>query len=187
MVTLARPPSLSQASLALLQTAPAGAAAFQRRYGDYYVAAYALGADCGVLLSTDVAARESSETFSLALEAHMAILSAEWEDSESKFSSFSSMSSTVACFDTLTASAENVMGNLAGVQATGADYAKRTLALPGRFENKVALKLKGTRSGMEVGWTEVMKLGESNLVAEMVLQPFSALREYAAAVSLSQR
>ena len=162
---------------------PDGAQQFRRQYGDYFVAGYALGADCGIMLSTDVASGASSETFSYALEAHALIFSKTWKGNEGKFSAFSSVSSAATCFDTLTGANENLVGNLNGVSAKGIEYALKTDSLQERFDTLCKSRLKAPLSGqVTVSFKNVMEMLNSNLVAEVMLQPYTSLREYAGLV-----
>jgi hypothetical protein len=135
------------------------------------------------MLSTNVSSGGSSETFSYVLEAHAFIFSKTWKGNESKFSAFSSVSSAATCFDSLTGANENLVGNLNGVSAKGTEYALKTENLQERFDTLCRSRLKTPLLGqVDVSFKRVMDMLTSNLVAEVMLQPYTSLREYAALV-----
>jgi hypothetical protein len=104
-----------------------------------------------------------------------------WVENEAKFSSFTTSTSSATCFDSMTNANENLSGDLAGISAKAEEYAQKIASLEERFQRMRNERLQLTESS-QLTWGDILKIASSNLVAEVMLQPYTMLRQVSASV-----
>ncbi|MCJ1382860.1 hypothetical protein MMC17_005973 [Xylographa soralifera] len=171
---------LSKAATSILQGAD-GFQHFSDIYGDYYVGGLHIGADTGVLVSQDREQSESSEQLSVTLKVQILCFSDSKTWNKADVSAYLNTRFSVNCFDTL----ENIhyandLSNIVEAHDYGQDFAARAHGLSERCEK---LLTGWTHELMQVSRETCEGIGQSNLVAEVLLLPFAKLREVAAFVS----
>lgn len=133
------------------------------------------------MLGTNIASSSSSEALSLVLEAHLLMFTKKWVENEAKFSSFATSTSSATCFDSMTNANENLSGDLAGISAKAEEYAQKIASLEERFQRMRNERLQLIESS-QLTWGDILKIASSNLVAEVMLQPYTMLRQFSANV-----
>jgi hypothetical protein len=169
-------PSLSAEAIGVLTSK--GLEGFQKKYGDYYVAGYQLGADTAVMISTSECDRTKAERVAVKVEAQVAFWSA--EHVENKFFRYATKSAMVnlSGFDTLSNSRwkDSTLGtDLDGIRATAAYIANLAQDLPSRVDEK--LRDIGLDSDSVVTQGDCLNMCRSGIVVEIVLLPISRLRQ----------
>ncbi|KAF9641488.1 hypothetical protein BFW01_g1471 [Lasiodiplodia theobromae] len=179
-VSLSTPPRLTTDALLVLKYG-GGLEALKQRYGDYYVAAYVLGADAGALVSRSSSASTVAERLQVTVKLKVLFWTASHTESKSWSNSTSAARVSVSAFSTL--GPLRLSASAAGgseLQRLAAD-AKAVLAsidnVPARVEATVAEL--GVRPGEKavVGEDMCDGLCDSGLVVELVLMPIETLRE----------
>ncbi|KAF2738960.1 hypothetical protein EJ04DRAFT_519904 [Polyplosphaeria fusca] len=183
-VVFADIPSFSAEATNILRAEPSPIEAFRTKYGDYYVGAYAIGGANGNLVTG--AAATSSESKNLSVEYSVKVLwmekSRTIEDHERR--------STAAGYASLIAydSLEEWKGDLHGsdfdsyanIMRASEENQRRSLALAQRVTERT--ERLGLKMGHEVPWNTCDAIFEAGLVVEILLLPFSALRDYTTAL-----
>lgn len=187
-ITFGSPPSLSAAALQTLRQSRSNTyspeAAFRQRYGDYYVAALRLGGSNATMVSATVASSSESKDMAadvtakivfvekaMHLEDHTARQTIQGTVTLTGFDSLDSWNGSKVCSDftsytTLRPIAEE---NLARAQTIEARSRQRMLVL-------------GVQDQAELAWETCIRLCERGVVAEILLLPFSGLRDYVQAI-----
>ena len=156
---------------------------FTAEFGDYYVAGFVVGAKNVGLLSMDV--ESASEQWSLDIQFTLKILfwSHTWEwkkdggsSSASGHLSFEGYDSLAGTNDSLTASDHDTAQAMYQVAQM---YEGLGETLRTRVETQLAaLQLKSTNPTQPLTYTQCHQMCQSGLVVEVVLRPFTELRDF---------
>jgi len=163
---------------------PGGLERFQERYGDFFVSELSIGADAGVCLTMSSLSHDDWEDKNIVAEAHVLFWSDEAEvSSEHTRHHWDERGTTLIAHDTL----ENTFVSKSwpgGLQSDALEQArKQTMGYAAQAESldtRVRARLSGVAAEIgkgDFGWDVCRKVWEAGLVAEMVLVPFTTLRE----------
>ena len=172
-------PALSSAAKDVL--VKSGVRGFEEVYGDYYVAGLGLGADSGVCVSFSQEDKQESEAYSITVTVKVLFFKVSHTWSHEETQAMQAISMTVTGFDTLTGKLVELSsegsGGLEMLRADVATLAARNVTIGAdvaRLRQEVGLADgKPATSGQ---WELVCR---KNLVAELLLCPYSALTEVA--------
>lgn len=176
-----RIPAFSNRALITLKY-EGGLAAFEEKYGDYYVCGCILGADNAILASASMQSKAQSDVLNITAKVESIFGDASWsKDTRSSSSSFS-MGLTVSGYDTLNQENHNfsVTSQSMELQRAAKDLMSKGQNLPGRTKERAA------QLGLTDGMREEMfsltretykRIVEGGLVLELLLMPVASLRE----------
>ncbi|KLU89846.1 hypothetical protein MAPG_08815 [Magnaporthiopsis poae ATCC 64411] len=177
-VELTRPPRLTNEAITAIKCG--GIAAMEEQYGDYYVAAYQLGGDSGMLISSSSHREAQKEVYGVTVKTEALF----WEESvhtEMQFETFSSgCALTLYGYDTLDRKTWEQRAQGAGQAAadlyrTSQDVAGRTQFLGARLDRVV--KEMDLKDGDMLSLEQCDELTRRGVVVEVVLRPVRMLRE----------
>lgn len=155
-----------------------GIPAFERRYGDYYVAGYRLGGDTAMLMSSSSYKTKVTETIGVTVTVEVLFweISDHWETDFKFFASGRSLK--LLGYDTLGARNwnESASGNaeVAELFVRSKDIALSTQSLGERLSG--ILDDMGLHHGDELTMEQCDKLTKAGVVVELVLMPVRGLR-----------
>ncbi|KAK1753657.1 hypothetical protein QBC47DRAFT_415424 [Echria macrotheca] len=177
-------PELSTQALSILRSKNRATAeqAFKDAYGEYYVAAYILGGSNATMLAGATAAESYSQ--SIHAEITIKILFARIDASFDKYeqSGYSSAVGSLAGYDTL----ERVALDLGDGKAEPASFseiiekATANRARGDTLVNRAEAKMReaGLDHDAIVSWQKCEEICRAGLVVELLLLPYSGLRQY---------
>ncbi|KAJ9115759.1 hypothetical protein QFC24_006942 [Naganishia onofrii] len=180
-IRMDRIPAFSNRALITLKY-EGGLAAFEEKYGDYYVCGCILGADNAILASASMQSKAQSDVLNITAKVESIFGDASWsKDTRSSSSSFS-MGLTVSGYDTLNQENHNfsVTSQSMELQRAAKDLMSKGQNLPGRTKERAA------QLGLTDGMREEMfsltretykRIVEGGLVLELLLMPVASLRE----------
>ena len=172
------PPPLTATALNLLSTD--GIDAFTATYGDYYVGGVTLGGDAGVLVSQEMAESSSVERLKVEVEAQFLCYSTtETLADETFISANTDLKFGITAFDTLNNDFANLPREL-GLEYTrrlGAEYGTRVENLAERVGKRLEPWVDKLEGDTKLEWNDVRDLFVAGIAVELVLLPFSKLRE----------
>ncbi|KAI9163801.1 hypothetical protein HJFPF1_05428 [Paramyrothecium foliicola] len=94
-------PVFSKEAIALLQSGKGAESRFRKRYGDYYVCGFVLGADAGACMSADTESKSSEETLEITVKVkvlffeasatHTEVIKSQSQSSSISFSAYSTL------------------------------------------------------------------------------------------------
>ncbi|KAM5358859.1 hypothetical protein ACJZ2D_014918 [Fusarium nematophilum] len=179
-ILLEQRPRLSREALLVLKH-HGGLPAFNKLFGDYYVAGYRLGGDAGVLVSESKSSRSTNER--LFVKAGARALFADASKTHEKFFSKGRVDSSyrVHGFDTLDhlripASAPvTIESGLPGLVDKAKDLENRCIKLAERVTARV--EETGLKQGEVLDSGVLERLLKSNVLVDIILLPMSTLRE----------
>ncbi|KAK4169842.1 hypothetical protein QBC43DRAFT_283407 [Cladorrhinum sp. PSN259] len=189
-VVLDRTPVLSEEALKVLQSGPGGEERFRKRYGDFYIAGFVLGADAGACMSASTESRSSKETLEITVKVKVLFFSASYTHTEVteehsssssiSFSGYSTLDNVQPCALTLSG---NSQGNeLRVLQMRAKEYLNKVAGLQKHVET--VMKDVGLVDGGTLKLGDCMRLCRSGLVVELLLAPFARLNQYVQGVGL---
>ena len=174
-------PSLSLTALADLKFM-GGHATFRQKYGDYYVAGFVLGADTAVMLSESSDVSATTEQIKIVLKVHALFFTVNKTLADIKKATINAeVAYSISGFDTLSNTHQN-FSSKAGSDLRVIKAAATKLARCGEdLSDRVTRMMEelGLKEGRELTWIECEKICTSGLVVEVILVPFSTLREWA--------
>ena len=157
-----------------------GISAFKRRYGDYYLAAYRLGGDTGILVSGNNSQRKKLEKFGITVTVEVLLVEVSVTHTKDFKTAEAHSGIKLIGYDTLghtayNSAAENQASAQSGVQSQAANYCTKAQDLDYRVAEK--LDTLDIQDGDRIDLEMCRKLVESGLVVELMLLPIITLRE----------
>lgn len=177
-------PALSEEAVDTLRHSNDPHQAFKDAFGDYYVAAYVLGGSnasmLGGAVSSDSLTKDLSGSYTVKVAFFSKTKAVEDHEIWSKLASSGSLSA----YDSLDKWDSNCSANeglsYASMLRAAEENGHRGWQLASRVDAKASGL--GLEPGMDVSWAGCESLCRAGLVVELLLMPYAALREYAAAV-----
>jgi len=156
-----------------------GIDAFEKVYGDYYVAGYNIGADTGLMCGESAQANSTVEKLSVKVEVTALLYTDTYTDSKFFSTAGESSSFSLAGFDTL--SDLHVLENSMGGGGLNSLRQKATSlsAMADQLTSRVQAKLRnfGLYEKQALSFEMCEKICESGLVVELILLPINKLRD----------
>ncbi|KAK4205405.1 hypothetical protein QBC40DRAFT_320126 [Triangularia verruculosa] len=178
-------PPLSRESMRILQSQD-GQAKFRKRYGDYYVCGFALGADAGACMSASTESMSSKETLEITVKVKLLFFTASATHTETWESSSQSSSMSFSGYSTLDPNQQPFALTLSSNQSVnpGRDemilrqhamvYLDKVSSLTTEVWKKLQ-ELGLTEDGAELKLADCTRLCKSGLVVELLLAPYARL------------
>ncbi|QUC19155.1 uncharacterized protein UV8b_03396 [Ustilaginoidea virens] len=192
-VRFGREPRLSWEAKALLSR-PGGEALFAERFGDYYAACYVLGGDAGVYVSTSDEAVSTRSTEKVTVRVKALFFSTSRSFEKTTTGRAESFEVTMSGYDTLAGSAHVHVPTVGPsglvrvsqakfdeVRRASTGYVDSVDELPARIGRRMR-ELRLVKDRDELEWDHGLELCRAGLVVQLVLMPYSHLREYKVAV-----
>lgn len=158
--------------------------AFREQFGDYYVGAYVLGGANATKLSGSTASGSSTEDLSAQIEAHLLWVSTTKHIEKHEQSSHFAGKASIQSFDTLDIRQDSRSGDDQAtwmqITQSAAENQIRGKILPKRVAERA--QQLGLTDGTKLSWAKCEEICSKGLVMEIILMPFSGLRDYVAAV-----
>ena len=157
-----------------------GELAFQKAYGDYYVAAYNLGANAGVLLAAESGSTDTTDKFSVTESVKAFFWTASHTDSHVENKYEDHINWTFVAYDTLSSVNDSQQSSNGTPLSKVSNSCSRYLDLVQRLEARVDehLQQKALKSGTTVNLARCKDICNSGLVSQLLLLPYRALRQY---------
>ncbi|RPA86776.1 hypothetical protein BJ508DRAFT_357872 [Ascobolus immersus RN42] len=178
-VHFSNPPKLSNEALITLKY-EGGLEALKKRYGDYYVAGFNIGADAGVMLSKSTESRLAEERLELEIKIKILFATIRKRTTDTSWSFSSDAKITLAGFYTL----ESLLldQKVVGGGEAFFDMVEKAISVIERMDDVPAevekiLENLGVRRGVDVTHEMCEELCLSGVVAELILLPVETLRE----------
>ncbi|KAH6876590.1 hypothetical protein B0T10DRAFT_566805 [Thelonectria olida] len=189
-VVLNRTPTLSEKAIAILQS-PHGEELFRKRYGNYYVCGFALGADAGACMSASTESRSSQETIAITVAVkvlfwsesatHTEVMTSQSHSSTLSFSGYSTLDTGQPCaLDSKGASPRDEEE----LRKQANDYLVKVRELQTKVRDVMAEV--GVVDGAELPLSDCARLCRSGLVVELLLTPYARLNQYVSNARLRQ-
>ena len=187
-VIINRTPPLSSAAVDLLQ-ATDSPTSFRKKYGDYYVCGYELGADAGASLSATNKSSKVDETLALTIAVKVVFFessattttttTAMSSSSSMAFSSYSTLNNDALSLhsDSLSVAEQEKLRHAASI------YLKKVGSLDHHARKE--LGRLGLTDGQTVPLSRCTQICKSGLVVQLLLAPFARLNEFVASALAS--
>ncbi|KAF5529847.1 hypothetical protein FNAPI_13735 [Fusarium napiforme] len=181
-VSLSTFPRLSEKALRILYTAKDPSTSFSAIFGDYFVAGYLLGAGNVSMISGAGGSETRSKKLNIDVEVHLAFISREDKVQEESFQSAQAAAGTISVFDSLTDEhTEQPVSDIDKAMAVWEDNKARAETLQQRTAIELS-KMRLIADGSIIPQTKCDELCSSGLVHELLLFPWTGLRDYTSAV-----
>ena len=182
-VRFAKEPSLSAEARSLLRS-PDGEQKFRTTFGDYYVAGYILGGDTGVYVSVSQSSRDTKTSTSITVTVKVLFFSKSWTETSTETTHDESLECVFCGYDTMSASqkadtAKN-KEEYSNMRALTQAYLGYVEQLPRRVMQE--LKNLDIAKHKQLSEAHCSKICDSGLVVQLMLMPFSCLRDYKTAL-----
>ncbi|OCK76222.1 hypothetical protein K432DRAFT_151643 [Lepidopterella palustris CBS 459.81] len=181
-ISYSTPPAFTMQALGVITSSPRSdlSADFIEKFGDYYVAALILGGDSAVLLSSAAENHAEAEHLVANLEGHFLGMGASETIDKLRSTGGQSRSISLNAFDSLDAShaAQSASDSMTfdDLKRKATQYMSKALELGDRV-NKVAQR-QGIFETKSLSISQCDAICEAGLVAEVMLLPFTGLRDF---------
>ncbi|CAG7557899.1 unnamed protein product [Fusarium equiseti] len=180
-ITLAQFPRLSEDAIRILQTSTDPSRTFQDKFGDYFVGGYILGGMNMTTMWGDGSSESASERLDISFEVHLLFLSYEDSIRTNDVSSTSRGSANLTAFDSLDAYQTKVDASDYGSYRMAVEKSVANRRRGAELQQRVLAKLNDLgldRDRVELSWEKCDELCKSGLVLELLMLPWTGLREY---------
>lgn len=158
-----------------------GIAAFEAAYGDYYVAGFTLGADCGLCISFSQHDRTETESWSITVTVRFLFMSASHTWSDARASTLKDVQMAALGYDSLAGKNINLSTRgEAGIQqlrTSAAELMTRSETIGEEVEARMQKLGLGDTSG--IGVSDLQRAQASQLVVGVLLCPYTGLMQVA--------
>ncbi|KAF5536305.1 hypothetical protein FMEXI_10400 [Fusarium mexicanum] len=181
-VSLSTFPRLSEKALHLLYTATEPSQSFSAIFGDYFVASYLLGAGNVSMISGAGASEARSKKLNLDVEVHLAFISRQDKIHEESLQSAQVAAGTLSIYDSLTDQhIEQPISDIDNALAVWEENKARAETLQQRTAIELS-KMHLIADESTIPHTRCDELCGSGLVLELLLFPWTGLRDYTSAI-----
>lgn len=185
-IRFAKEPPLSVEAKNILQSRD-GEHAFRMQYGDYYVAGYVLGGDAGAFVSLGQSSRDTTIAKSVTASAKTLFFSKTWTKNSKESIHEEGLECFFCGYDTLSASQKTGKASSKGEYARLRDLTQSFLDFVEQLPRHVMQELEqlGIAKHGQVSHAECGAICDTGLVVQLVLMPFSCLRDYHVSLLMS--
>jgi hypothetical protein len=175
-------PPLSEEAITLLQMTD-GQERFRKRYGDFYISGFALGADAGACMSAATSSKATSETLAVTVQVKVLF----W----SKSTAYSKTTQTTSMEASISLSGYSTLDLEPMQMQTGPHTSAQEMLTLNKVADGYMTRVRelqptvmylmediGIRNGAKLPLGDCVKLCESGLVAELLLEPYARLSDY---------
>ncbi|RQM04715.1 hypothetical protein DH86_00003679 [Scytalidium sp. 3C] len=182
-VSLARLPRLSSEALRLLRTSRDPANQFGAKFGDYFVGGYILGGTNVNMIAGAGASKSSSKRLNLDYEGHLGFIEKTGNHYESSQEHAEGSMGSMTAYDSL--DSKHIAVNISHFQEAQ-DASAQNKKLGAQLQERAGARLRQLNlltSGAEIPWGQCGELCSSGLVLELLMLPWSDMREYISAIA----
>ena len=174
----------------MLQSGRGAEERFRKRYGDFYVCGFVLGADAGACMSASTEARSSQESLEITVKIKTLFFEASATHTERKSEQSASSSIAFSGYSTLDGAPPCALALAGGLSAgdqrvlqlRATEYLDKVKGLPQQVRK--VMQEVGLVDGGGLALADCTRLCRSGLVAELLLAPFARLNQYVECVGL---
>ncbi|KAH8807211.1 hypothetical protein F5884DRAFT_788776 [Xylogone sp. PMI_703] len=180
-VSLSYLPRLSDEALRLLRTSRDPANQFRAKFGDYFVGAYILGGTNVNMIAGTEASVFSSKKLNVDYEGHIGFIKASGNHYKSSQEHAEASMGNLTAYDSL--DGKHVALNISHYQQA-LEASAQNKKLGAQLQERAGARLRQLNlisSGAELPWAQCGELCSSGLVLELLMLPWSELREYVSA------
>ncbi|KAH0037795.1 hypothetical protein KCU78_g1610, partial [Aureobasidium melanogenum] len=184
-VTLTQIPRLSEEATRILRSSADPCRAFRDQFGEYFVGGYILGGTNSTVMWGDGASKAESERLDISYEVHLLFLSHEDSIKKRDANHSSKGAANLAAFDSLDAYQAKVEAGGFESYRMAVEKSVANRQRGAQLEARVLTKLKElglSGSGSELSWARCDELFKSGLVVELLMLPWSGVRDYRDAI-----
>ncbi|KAF4466988.1 hypothetical protein FALBO_6137 [Fusarium albosuccineum] len=175
-------PRLSEKALHILRTAKEPAKTFSATFGDYFVAGYLLGGGNVSMFSGAGGSESRSKRLNIDVEVHLAFIKSKDKIHEESSMSAQAAAGTISVYDSLTDQhTEQPIGNIDSAFALWEDNKIRAEKLQDRVAAELS-KMDLHDDDTIIPHTKCDELCRSGLVLELLMLPWTGLRDYTSAI-----
>ncbi|KAF5700489.1 hypothetical protein FMUND_14315 [Fusarium mundagurra] len=175
-------PRLSEEALHILYTAKEPSQNFSAIFGDYFVAGYLLGAGNVSMITGAGGSETRSKELNIDVEVHLAFISRQEKIHEESLQSTQAAAGTISVYDSLTD--EHLQQPVSDIDQALAVW-EENKARAETLQQRTAIELSKMRlivDGSIIPQTRCDELCGSGLVHELLLFPWTGLRDYTSAI-----
>ena len=178
-IAFVHPPRLSEVALQTLKY-NGGLPAFEKKWGDYYVAGYRIGGDAGVMMSLASSSKIVSESVTVCIKVEILFFSLENSWSKSWSQAESDLRVTLSCFSTFEQAQIQEQRQLGDPKLH--KFIEEARGIHDRAQGLVdtiqrKLDSIGISKDKDITTEQCVGLCESGMVVELLLFPIGNLRE----------